>query len=356
MRLTETQIVEKVREGAIFAPLVLKSWEPDQAVGGQQVDGVATLEAPDGKTFRAAIEIKTLATPKAVSLACQILRAAAAEGAVPILVAPFIGEKQAAMLAEAGIGWADLSGNMVLKAPGIYIERVGKPNLFPSSAAPRNVFRGTASLVSRALLLNREGFKTLSEMADFINGRNGSITIPTISKALKVLEEELLIRQERGRIRMIQPEKLLERLTQGYTAEFEQMKEREWAFTIDGNNPEWWTYLRNKGVEFVFCGFYAARQKGLAETTEIVAFVESMDRATRAFESPGDGLQWGAVRSDSEFGQLYLIEPSEPGVWFNYDKNSRMVDDLELYLEMMASSPRGPKIAEMLRPRILGRD
>jgi hypothetical protein len=55
------------------------------------------------------------------------------------------------------------------------------------------------------------------------------------------------------------------------------------------------------------------------------------------------------------FGQLDLIETKNPCVWFNLQgsKFSKVVDDIELYLEMMIDTPRGPKVAEMLKERIL---
>jgi hypothetical protein len=357
MKLTEATIIERLRDGSVLVPLKILSWEAEPVLaGGQRVDVLATLESPAGKSFRAAMETKAIATPMAVSAACQTLRAAEDEGLAMIFVAPFVGPKQADMLARAGVSWADLSGNMVLKVPGsVYIERTGKPNLFPFTVPLRNAFKGTASLVSRALLLQKDGFKSLYEMADFINGRNGVITVSTISKTLKVLQDELLVRQERGRIWVIQRESLLERLAQGYASGSGRLKEKIWKFSVENESPAWWTYLEAAGVEFAFCGFYAAKQKGLAETTEVIAFVRSMDRAMRAFESPGAGCRC-TVRPDSEFGQLSLIEPPQPGVWFDYDKNRRVVDDLQLYLEMMASPPRGPKIAELLRPRILGKE
>ena len=61
------------------------------------------------------------------------------------------------------------------------------------------------------------------------------------------------------------------------------------------------------------------------------------------------------LEPDSEFGNLIIIETNEPGIWFNigYEKATMVVDDIELYLEMMVDKPRGPKIAEILKEKIL---
>jgi hypothetical protein len=62
-----------------------------------------------------------------------------------------------------------------------------------------------------------------------------------------------------------------------------------------------------------------------------------------------------SVTPDAEFGNVIITETNDPGVWFNPDWRiiDLVVDDIELYLEMMVDTPRGPKIAEQLKRRIL---
>jgi hypothetical protein len=49
------------------------------------------------------------------------------------------------------------------------------------------------------------------------------------------------------------------------------------------------------------------------------------------------------------------IETKDRTPWFNVQtvNGFSVVDDVELYLEMMIDTPRGPKIADLLRPHIL---
>jgi len=103
-------------------------------------------------------------------------------------------------------------------------------------------------------------------------------------------------------------------------------------------------------VKFASCGFYAAKLKGLATTDRITVFIKSIDEAKKAFAFVPSN-----IKVDSEFGQLDIIETKNPCVWFNLQgmTMSYIVDDIELYLEMMLDTPRGPKVAEMLRERIL---
>jgi hypothetical protein len=80
-------------------------------------------------------------------------------------------------------------------------------------------------------------------------------------------------------------------------------------------------------------------------------FIKSSEQARKAFR-----LNSSNISRDEEFGQLCLIETKNPCVWFNLQRGpfENVVDDLELYLEMMIDTPRGPKIASILKDRILG--
>ena len=81
---------------------------------------------------------------------------------VPLIIVPYMGTEQAKILQREGISWIDLCGNMMIKVDGkIYIERTGKKNQFPDTSPIKKIFEGTSSLVSRALLLKKEPFRSL---------------------------------------------------------------------------------------------------------------------------------------------------------------------------------------------------
>ena len=98
------------------------------------------------------------------------------------------------------------------------------------------------------------------------------------------------------------------------------------------------------------CGFSAAKYKELATTDRISVFIKSINEVRKAFER-----EQAIIRPDAEFGLLDFIETKNPCVWFNLQVKPEysIVDDIELYLEMMIDTPRGPKVAEMLKERIL---
>jgi len=231
----------------------------------------------------------------------------------------------------------------------VYIERTGKPNRFPDTAPIKKIFQGTSSLVSRALLLKPEGFSSLYEIVDFINNRNAKITLSTVSKVLKSLEEDLLIDKGEFLISVADPEKLLERLAQGYRNSTERKRRNSYRFVIE-NIQQLSPGLVGECKDYLVCGFYAAQIRGLAVTDKMTIFVKDIEQFRRKAEEKSV-----SITADEEFGNVIITETNDPGVWFNPDWRiiDSVVDDIELYLEMIADSPRGPKIAEQLRRRIL---
>jgi len=360
MRIAEKEILERLdKETDRYAPLAITRIEKDVIAGeGRRIDAIAEFSVKDGPSFQALIEIKSLATPKIIDDVCQqityLLEIASRKNLVPVFVAPYIGKEQANRLAKAGISWIDLSGNMTIRVAGqVYIERTGKPNMFPDTVPIRKIFQGSSSLVSRALLLKPEGFSSLYELADFINSRNASITVSTISKVLKALEDELLVTKKKNLIAVDDPEKLLDRLAKGYADSVKRQQSNRYRFAIDNYTlsllPTFWA----SPLEYAACEFYAAKLRGLTATEQITLFVKSLDEVRKTY-----GFNMLVTKPDAEFGQLTLIETKEPSVWFNVQSKEfvRTVDDIELYLEMTVATPRGPEIAKQLKQRILKRD
>jgi len=357
MRLTEKQVIQSLTSmGERYAPLKINRLiERTSLPDGCQVDAVIEFSIQNGPSFKAIVEIKTVATPQNILIGARLLTACVANDKepdrVPLFVAPYIGTKQAKILADKGISWIDLSGNMSVRVSNrVYIERTGKPNRFPDTAPIKKIFQGTSSLVSRALLLKPEGFSSLYEMVDFINNRNAKITLSTVSKVLKSLEEDLLITKSKKLIYVTNAERLLERLAVSYVNSTERKAGETYRFATDKPDAMFLAFNERLSIDYVACGFFAAQIKGLAVTDKITIFVRSMERVKRA--AVRNQIQ---ITPDAEFGNVSITESSDPGVWFNADikPRSAIVDDIELYLEMIADKPRGPKIAEQLKRRIL---
>ena len=365
MRLTEKEIIKYLQNsGGQYAPLLINRLEEQvNLADGYRADAIIEFSIPDGPCFEALAEIKSVATPKNIVATSRQLADYLTKinkpNIIPLLIAPYIGKKQAQMLDDKGISWIDLSGNMCIKVSSkIYIERSGRKNRFPDTAPIKKIFQGTSSLVSRTLLLKPEGFSSLYEIVDFINERNANITLSTVSKVIKSLEEELLINRKGTlltgtTIYVADKTKLLNRLAEGYINSTERKKRKTYRYSTDDSKNLFSAFYERKiDTDYAACGFYAAQIKGLAVTDQITLFVKDIEQVKKASSN-----NWIKITPDAEFGNLNITEAKEPGVWFNVPRlmcnREAVVDDIELYLELMADTPRGPKIAEQLKQRIL---
>ncbi|HUU18731.1 MAG TPA: hypothetical protein VMW72_16395 [Sedimentisphaerales bacterium] len=358
MRVTEREIIQYLqRAGDQFAPLTINRLEEQVTLTeGYRADAIIDFSIQDGPSFEALVEIAPVPTPKNVleksRQLADYMSKSNKPNIIPVVIAPYIGKRQGQILADKGISWMDISGNMSIRVSNqIYIERTGQRNRFPDTAPIKKIFQGTSSLVSRALLLKPEGFSSLYEVVDFINERNANITLSTVSKVLKSLEEELLINRSGPLISVTNIEKLLTRLTEGYINSTERKKRKTYKFAAESSQKLFFSFYERQ-IDYVACGFYAAQIKGLAVTDQITIFVTDIEQVKKA--------SWNnciKITPDAEFGNVSITEVKDPGVWFNvplpmYNRDV-VVDDIELYLEMMVDTPRGPKIAEQLKRRIL---
>ena len=354
MRLTERDIIDRLSSQIdLYKPLEIIQINQES---NYKIDAIIEFTIQGGPSFEAMAEVVTRSTPKIIYQKSNLLKDLFSEFGnrklVPMIVAPYISKIQSTILSEQGISWIDLSGNMLLNIPPeIYIERTGKPNKFPDTAPIKKVFEGTSSLVSRALLLRPEGFSSSNEIVEFINERNGQITAATVSKVLKSLEEELLISRTNSNIFVKQPQQLLGNLAEGYADYSRRKKNSSYKYDIDNINDLFKVFYE-KSVDYAYCGFYAAQIKGYGVTEQATVFLKSMQDIKKLFKNMPD-----VARADEEYGQVTFIETKNPCVWFNNQGESyeKIIDDLELYLEMNIDSPRGPKIAKQLKERILGK-
>jgi hypothetical protein len=170
-----------------------------------------------GKRKAFVVEFKSRSTPSAVREAAARARryAKRLSGKRPMIVVPYLRPEAYDELIDEGVSALDLCGNGIVHVPGEWLVRhTGEPNRYRESAPVRNAYKGAASLVARVLLL-RPQFESVSAVRDEIERRGGEITLGTVSKALKALEEELVVSRQAG-VKLLQARKLLDELTKYY--------------------------------------------------------------------------------------------------------------------------------------------
>ncbi|MCW3054173.1 MAG: hypothetical protein JWN14_3343 [Chthonomonadales bacterium] len=142
---------------------------------------------------------------------------------LPLLLVPYLSEELLLELEAHQVSGLDLCGNGVLIAPGRFtLFRTGYPNRFTSSRPLKNAYRGVSSLVARTFLL-QPNYPDVGELQQEIARRGGTVSSATVSKVLRELEEDQILRSVRQVNRpqarvltLLQADKLLRRLEDNY--------------------------------------------------------------------------------------------------------------------------------------------
>jgi len=348
---TEKEMIDQLRRGKVsLPPLSIRFLE------GQPKPLDAYVEASWRKTTaRFAIECKSISTPMAFRDGLNLLRSATLpKGYRPMLVMPFLSEPQLQELEREGISGIDLCGNGVVVVPGMFaVFRNGANNLFSSSAPIKNIYRKNSSMVGRVFLaLPRYG--TVQEICSEINRRNllvkrwdkRPMSLSTVSKSLKALVEDLIV-ERKDVIRLVQPDKLLEKLSENYAPP--KIKERV-RLKIPEESGTLWELLQEQSQDLnlplVATGTSSVTQYAVMQRGDVLSVY--CPRLEMLLERlPGS-------QSD-RFPNLELVETEDETVYFDARKegNSWWASPVQVYLELIAGDKRDRETAEQVKSLIL---
>jgi len=302
-----------------------------------------------------AVECKSLSTPKAFQDGLNFLKIESLpKGYQPLLFLPFLSERQLKELEREGISGIDLCGNGVVVVPDMFaVFRSGEKNRFSSSAPIKNIYRKNSSMVGRAFLL-RSGYETVQGICAEINRRNllvsrwkkKPMSLSTVSKSLKTLEDDLVVTRE-GTIRLLQPDKLLEKLFENY----EPPAVRELIrLKISEKSGKVWELLskqsRDLDLPLVATGTSSVARYAVMQRGDLLSVY--CPRVEMLLERlPGS-------QSD-RFPNLELIETEDETVYFDarQEEGFWWASPVQVYLELMAGDKRDQETAEQLKSSIL---
>ena len=181
---------------------------------------VLRIVAPDGEQATLVIAAKRMLETRDVALVIERLRRAASTlpddaEVVPILAARYLSPSTRARIAEAGVGYVDATGNMLVTAdrPALFIaDRGADRDPWRGPGRPRGSLKGPpAARVVRALVDFAPPY-TVPELSE----RAGASTGATY-RAVEFLEQEGLVERQRyGQISDVRWRKLLERWSADY--------------------------------------------------------------------------------------------------------------------------------------------
>ncbi len=356
---TEKQVIERLRTGQLDLPPlrfeVLESSSPNDQ--SPPWDAIVEARWQDERVLFA-VECKAASTPKAfeetVRQATDLLRP---RGCLPLIVLPYLRDSQLAELEQRGLSGVDLCGNGVVVAPGKFsVYRTGAKNQFPSYSPIKNVYRKNTSMVARALMA-KPSYAAVQDLRDEINARNVLVarwgktpmSPGTVSKALKGLEDDLIVDRRDG-VRILQADKLLDRLSESYVSPSVTNRVR---MKIDCGPEELTRLIREKSdaaiAPVVATGLSSVPRYAVMQRDEILS----------VYCPRGDALlKQLPGKEDSRFPNFELLETEEQPVYFDAreEKGFLWASPLQTYLELAAGDKRDRETAEQVRSYLLNGD
>jgi hypothetical protein len=351
-KLTESDLLGYLADGKVdFPPLTIM--QPVQLRQGRdQVD--ATLQLAWGqRKYAFAVECKSLWYPKAIKEAIAQLKSANLGARFyPLVLAPYLPENQLSYLEAEGVSGLDLCGNGVIVVPyELLVYRTGRRNLFRAEGSIKNVYRRNSSIVARLFLLKPD-FETLSDALVEIQRLGGNVTIGTVSKVCKALEDDLVLERWREeslwgrRLRLLQPEKLLDSLADNY-------EPPEINATFTGKTP-----LTGESLQKALASWEKRTGGQIVRTglDSVEAYATMARQAVQSYYCSDLQNLLKALKKDVEetarFSNVSFLETRDEFVYFDR-RAALMASPLQTYLELIAGDKRERETAAQVRRVIL---
>ena len=344
---TEAEMLSLFKQGFSFPPLRIEVRESFPRIGlPQSREADAILQATwEKETFDFVAEFKSRSRPFVFQEAVRQAEAAAAGKPLhPMVVLPFLNSRQLDELLQRGISGVDLSGNgIVAIQERILVYRTGMKNKYPESVPTKYAYRGTTSLVARAFLC-RPQYNSLAEIDEEIRRRGGSVATSTISKALKRMEEDLIVEREDGVTRLLQADKLLGNLVSSYRPP----KVRRQTTVQCKKSLKELTQSTPPNLKLVLSGNSSVDAYAvMGRNDQPVLYTDSINRLMDA---------WGSSAEEtSRFADLELLETDDSTVFF--DARSRngipYASPIQAYVECKTGDKREKEAADQVSRSIL---
>jgi len=334
------ELIEALRTGKFqLPPLLIRP----------KADGEEVAVDWAGSSFRFQAELLAKASPKSFQAALALISAQYAKEAKrearPLLLTTYLSPERLADLESVGVSGIDLCGNgVVIVADELLVMRTGNPNLFPADRRIQNVYQGVSSLVARVFLA-KPNFDAVQDVLNEVIVRGGAITLGTVSKALRVLEEDLVIKRNGRASRLLQADELLSRLAAGFVRP-PQSAGRKYRWT--GPPESMPAHLGALGTMITLTGAASVERYGvLPREGTVQCYCQSLGHVERALS--------GLIEAAPRFPDLELVETDEQSV--SFDRRSDGVipyaSPVQCWLELQAGDKRQQDAAIVVREHIL---
>jgi hypothetical protein len=348
--IRQSDILDALRDGKLeLPPLRLRFAKAppadDDHVRKPRPDAHVDVMWED-RVFRFVAEVRVQATPRTFRNAVELARTFADEsGLQPMLLTSFLSPDRLEALQSRGVSGVDLCGNGVVIVPGdVLVLRTGHPNRYPADRTIRNIYQGASSLVARVFLVC-PSFDSVQDVMDEVGRRGGQVSLSTVSKVLKVLEEDLVIGRDGRKSTLLQPAELLDRLANAYRPPVIAARgQYRWIADPDDLLPG----LTDAADRLVLTGAASVERYAVMPGEKTVrCYCASIESIERMFA--------GRIEESSRFPDLELIETRDPTVFFDHRQTGGLAtaSPTQSWLELQAGDKRQRDAASTVLNRLL---
>ena len=337
---TATQVARHVERA--LAERIPPGWslyaQTDTPSGRYQVDLLAKIASPAGATAVLAIEIKRTLEPRGVLQAIEQLSAVTAGAlpqAVPIVAASYLSPRTRTLLRNRGVGYIDTTGNVRIEAstPGLFISADGVDrDPWPRDHKLQSLRGRGAARAVRAIVdtIPPYGVRELAQST--------SVSAPTLSRVLDLLEREAIVTRVRGAVSAVDWQGAIRRWTEDY----DQTESNTSTMALE---PRGLTVLEKKlrttKLRYVATGAFAAQRfdpiaparQAAIYVTDAIEFIDRLD-----------------LRETEAGANVVILEPFDPVVFDRaVDRDGlRCVAPSQLAADLLTGPGREPSQGEHL--------
>ena len=337
---TATQVARHVERA--LAERIPPGWslyaQAEAPSGRYQMDLLAKIASPAGATAVLAIEIKRTLEPRGVLQAIEQLSAitvGAMPRAVPVVASSYLSPRVRTLLRDRGVGYIDTTGNVRIEAstPGLFISADGVDrDPWPRDHKLQSLRGRGAARAVRAIVdtIPPYGVRELAQST--------SVSAPTLSRVLDLLEREAIVTRVRGAVSVVDWQGAIRRWTEDY----DQTESNTSTVALE---PRGLTALEKKlrttKLRYVTTGAFAAQRfdpiaparQAAIYVTDAIEFIDHLD-----------------LRETEAGANVVILEPFDPVVFDRaVDRDGlRCVAPSQLAADLLTGPGREPSQGEHL--------
>ncbi len=309
---------------------------------GRNFDGALELKMKEGARQRWVLVVKAQPLePFAAGLLALRARELIQGGSGEYVVAlsPYVSDRSAEILVQAGAGYLDLSGNCRLVSGSLFIERTGFPNAFARKASLGSLFTPGAERVLRALLDPDHQRRTWT-IRDLAAAAFPGVSVGQAHRVVKLLEAQAFLHRSEDGLVLKDADKLLGEWAKAYRFE----RSRPTRYYSPMRVPE----LQERLV--MVSGRVGKTTKGVLASFSAAEVLAPHVRQHRFFAYwRGDRaklLEALELKPADSGENVVILEPYDEGVFYPSRGGAVPVTGpVQTYLDLNASPARGKEAA-----------